>query len=118
MASEVKAEAEEVFRIYMDIRGDAPRDHRYDGAGGPNMREAWAFCFGLPVEGKMGRWMAVGEGAQVAGTRAGRVHPVHARGDGVVGTAMGDGGCDDDDGKGFRLDLLAAPLAEIEGGVL
>src|SRR5471030_2481264 len=59
--------------------------------------------------------VAVGEREQVARAGAGGVHPNHARGDGIVGPAMRDGGLDDDDGELRRVDALAAPLAEVEG---
>src|SRR6202035_3450414 len=59
--------------------------------------------------------LAVGQGEQLARTGAGRVHPKHPRGDGIVSTAMRHGGLHDDDGELGWFKALAAPLAEIKG---
>ena len=57
----------------------------------------------------------VGQRSEVAAAGAGRVHPEHAGGDGIVGATMGNGGFHGDDGELRGLDALVAPLAEIKG---
>ena len=62
--------------------------------------------------------MLVRQRLQIAATRAGCVHPQHACGDFVIGSAMGHGSFDGDDGEFFHGDALAVPLTEIEGRCL
>ena len=58
--------------------------------------------------------MPVRQRLQIAAARPRRVHPKHAGGDFVIGTAMRDSGFDGDDGEIFQGDALAVPLTKIE----